>query len=371
MSQSETKGTVPDGARDKGDGSWWRVSLWSQKGRLEASGLTGIEVSLFCIFTGSLLYQGEVIDMRMPIYGQIRANRIKTVLLFMVFILLFCGLGFLIGTFVEAPVFGLLIMLVIVMVLFLISYISGQNIIASMAGARPVQRHEEPYLYHTIEGIAIAADIPTPKAYIIETDIPNAFAAGNKPDKAVIAVTRGLLNRLDRLELEGVIAHEIAHIRNYDVLTATVAVVMAGTIITISEFMLHSSRYAALGAGRSSRRSSSGSGSGGGGIIILIMLLVAILAPIFARLLKYAISREREYLADATAAELTGYPAGLAGALEKIADAQIPEGPLDHKALHGLYIINPSMNINRMQFTGKLFSTHPDISDRIRRLRGM
>ena len=304
----------------------------------------------------------------MPIYGQIRANRFKTFVLFFVFTLLFAGLGYLIGFFFDNPLGGVIILLVIAAVLFIISYSSGHNIIASMAGAHPVKREEEPYLYHTVESMAISAGLPTPKAYIIETDIPNAFAAGNRPDRAVVAVTRGLLNKMDRLELEGVIAHEMAHIKNYDVLAATLAVVMAGTIITISELLLYGSRYSAL-----SMRGGRGGRGGGAGtaVIIVLMILVAILAPLFARLIKYSISREREYLADATAAELTGYPEGLASALEKLSGQQVAKGPLDHKALHGLYIVNPTLGMKSKKKSRNLFSTHPDSESRITRLRKM
>ncbi len=303
----------------------------------------------------------------MPIYGQIRSNRIKTFVLFFVFTLLFAGLGFFIGFFFDSPLAGVIILLVIAGILFAVSYSSGHNIIASMAGAHPVKREEEPYLYHTVESMAIAAGLPTPKAYIIETDIPNAFAAGNRPDRAVVAVTRGLLNKMDRLELEGVIAHEMAHIKNYDVLAATVAVVMAGTIVTVSELMLHGSRYSALSM-RGSRREGGGAATA---IIIVLMIVVAILAPFFARMIKYSISREREYLADATAAELTGYPEGLASALEKLSGQQVAKGPLDHKALHGLYIVNPALGMKSKKRGRNLFSTHPDTKSRIDRLRKM
>ncbi len=234
----------------------------------------------------------------MPIYGQIRQNRYKTFFLFFIFALIFTGLGFLVGMFVDNPVVGIISMLAVALILFLISYYSGQNIIMSMAGAHPVKREEEPYLYHSIEAVAISAGIPTPRAYIIETEAPNAFAAGSKPDKAVIGVTRGLIDRLDRLELEGVIAHEIAHIRNFDVLTSTIAIVLAGTIIFVSQIMMRGTIFGGVGRRRSGGR--------GGGILIIFMIIIAILAPFFARLIKYAISREREYLADATAAELTG-----------------------------------------------------------------
>jgi heat shock protein HtpX len=296
-----------------------------------------------------------------PIY-HIKANRRKTFLLFFFFIPLFLAVGYAIGMYIGDPLFGVLAAVFVTIFIFLATYSSGHNLLTSMAGARPVARTEEPYLYHTLEGLSIAAGIPVPQGYIIETEAPNAFAAGSKPGHSVVAVTRGLLNKLDRLELEGVLAHEISHIKNYDILVATMAVVLAGTIVFAGEVAARSMRYSTH-TRRGGRNSSKGQG-----LLMLIVIVLAVLAPIFARILQFAISREREYLADASAAELTGYPEGLASALEKISGLQRPGQGIDNRALQGLYIVNPALRIDR---SSQIFASHPPTDKRIARLRQM
>ena len=209
----------------------------------------------------------------------------------------------------------------------------------------------------------MAAGKPMPKIYIIESEVPNAFAAGRNPEHAVIGVTRGLLKRLNRQEIEGVIAHEMAHINNYDVLLATVAVVLAGTIVFLATIARRSVLFGGLGG---SRRNNQGQL-----IAFIVFLVVAIIAPLFAQLLKFAISRQREYLADATAADFTGYPEGLASALEKITDMQVPKSKLENNALNGLYIVNPALGAKAVNKASALFSTHPPAEERIKRLRAM
>lgn len=303
--------------------------------------------------------------MQVPIYSHIKANRRRTFFFLFFFALLFLGVGYALGLFIAAdPLPGVITAAVLAVIIFLISYFNGQNVLASMAGAKPVTREQEPYLYHTLEGLSIAAGIPTPKAYIIETDVPNAFAAGRRPDKATVAVTRGLLNRLNRLELEGVLAHEIAHIRNYDILIATTAVVLAGTIVLASEIARRSLWFSGGRMGRGGR-----GGGRGNAMVLVVVLVLAILAPLFARILQFAISREREYLADASAAELTGYPEGLASALENISGLQEPGGPLDRQALQGLYIMNPATGARGR--SSSLFASHPPPDKRVERLRSM
>lgn len=302
--------------------------------------------------------------MLMPIYGHMKANKQRTFMLFFAFVLLFLAAGYALGLYLGEPALGLALAGVIGLAVMLISYYSGQNVITAMAGARPVSREQEPYLYHTVEGLSIAAGIPVPRAYIIESEIPNAFAAGRNPDKAVVAVTRGLLKRLNRVELEGVLAHEISHIRNYDILIATMAVVLAGTIIFVSELARRSLWYG--GRGRRSHK-----GGKGQALVMVAVILLALLAPIFARILQFAISRQREYLADAAAAELTGYPEGLAAALEKISGLQQAESRLDNKALQNLYIVNPALEARGVASAAGLFATHPPIAKRVERLRSM
>ncbi|RJS49932.1 MAG: hypothetical protein CIT03_00300 [Methanobacterium sp.] len=295
-----------------------------------------------------------------PIYNSIAANKRWTYLFFSFYALLIGIIGYTIGLYFNSIILGLFMAGVIFTLAMVVSYFGGQNVITSMAGAREVSKEEEPYLYNTVEGLSIAAGLPLPKLYLIDTDVPNAFAAGRNPENASITVTTGLLKRLDRLELEGVIAHEMAHIRNYDVLLATVAVVLAGTIVFLG-YMARYSAYGGLFRGRDR--------GGSAGIIFLILTLVLIvLAPIFAQLLKFAISRKREFLADATGADLTGYPEGLASALEKISTMQKPKSKIENTALNGIYIINPAVGSKTVS---NLFSTHPPTEERVRKLREM
>ncbi len=296
-----------------------------------------------------------------PIISHISSNKRRTFFFFFLYAVLFALIGYISGIYMGSPALGFAIAAIVFCVLFLISYYGGRNVVASMAGAREVSKSQEPFLYNTVEALSIAAGKPMPKVYIMETDVPNAFAAGRNPDNAIVAVTRGLLNRMNRQELEGVIAHEMAHIANYDVLLATVAVVLAGAIVYASVILR---RMAIFGGG--------GRRSGQGNIIgIVLLILVAVIAPLFAQLLRFAISRQREYLADATAADYTGYPEGLASALEKISTMQVQRSPLDNQALNGLYIVNPALGASTMNKMSAIFSTHPPADERIKRLRAM
>lgn len=300
-----------------------------------------------------------------PIYSRIASNKRRTFFFFFLYAILFIVIGYFLGLYMNAPIFGVIMAGLVFVVVFLISFYSGRNVVTSMAGAREVTKQQEPFLYNTVEGLSIAAGKPVPKIYIIETEVPNAFAAGRNPENAAIAVTRGLLNRLNRQELEGVIAHEMAHIANYDVLLATVAVVLAGTIVFLAVNVRRMIFWG--GMGRSSSRD-----SGQAKVIALIILIaLSILAPLFAQLLKFAISRQREYLADATAADFTGYPEGLASALEKIVAMQAPKSSIENTALDGLYIINPALGDRKQNRPSVLFATHPPAEERIRRLRAM
>jgi heat shock protein HtpX len=300
-----------------------------------------------------------------PIYSQIAANKRRTFFFFLLYAVLFFVIGYVLGLYMNEPLVGLILAGLVFGIVFLISFYSGQGVVTSMAGAREVTKQQEPFLYNTVEALSIAAGKPMPKVYIIENEAPNAFAAGRNPDNAAIAVTRGLLNRLNRQELEGVIAHEMAHIANYDVLLATIAVVLAGTIVFIAVVVRRMVFWG--GMGRSSSRD-----SGQAKLIALIILIaLSILAPLFAQLLKFAISRQREYLADSTAADFTGYPEGLASALEKITAMQTPKNKMENTALDGLYIINPALGDKSINRASVLYSTHPPTEERIRRLRSM
>jgi len=237
-------------------------------------------------------------------------------------------------------------------------YYQGDKVLLSLSGAREVTEREQPFLYNVVEGLALASSVPVPKIYIINDPSPNAFATGRDPQHSSVAVTSGLLQMMNREELEGVLAHEMSHVANFDIRFSMVAIVFAGAIALIGEFAMRSMFWGGLRGGDRRR-------GGGEGIFLLVALVFIILAPIFAQLVRLAISREREYLADANGAKLTRYPPGLASALEKIKNANIPtKAATDTTA--SLYFANP--------FPDKLnlfLSTHPPIDDRIKRLRAM
>jgi len=282
------------------------------------------------------------------------SNRRKSFLLLFFFILLVMGLGI-----VFSAAFGAIFIIIAFIIAFLgtfISYYYSDKIVLKISGAKPVSREENPYLYHLVDGLAIAAGIPSPKCYIIEDSAPNAFATGRDPNNAVICVTTGLLKKLNRAELEGVIAHEMSHIKNYDIRYMTIVSVLVATIVLISDWAF---RIAPL---RTSERDSRSN------VLIIIAIVTAILAPLIATLIKLAISRRREYLADADAAILTRYPEGLASALEKLAADKEPLEAANRATAH-LYIVNPLKGVGG--FFANLFSTHPPIEERIKRLREM
>ena len=262
---------------------------------------------------------------------------------------------------------GLVLAVAIAMGTAAVGYYASDKIVLGISKARPVAKEEYPHLYHAVEGLAIAAGLPAPKCYVIDDTAPNAFAAGRKPETAVICVTTGLLQKLDRVELEGVVAHEMSHIKNYDVRLQTLVVVMAGVVALLSDWMLRSFMWG--GGGRRRGRNRGGSG-GAEGVLILVGLALAVLSPFIATIIQLAVSRKREFLADASAAMLTRYPAGLASALRKIsADAEPLEAA--NKATAHLYIVNPLKNLKGGGGMNKLFSTHPPIEERIAALEKM
>ena len=302
------------------------------------------------------------------LYEQMSGNRRKSIALCAFFILLVFILALLFREVApgSAPIL-LPLALIFATVGPLISYYNSDKIILKMSKARPavIEEQSHPYLKHAVEGLAIAAGIPEPKLYVIEDSAPNAFATGRNPEHGVIAVTTGLLDKLNRHELEGVIAHEMAHIKNYDTLLSSIAVILVGVVSLLSDWMLRSFRY-----GRRGRRSSS-SRSGGGQaqlVILVIAIVLALLAPIVAQLRRLAVSRKRVFLADASAAHLTRFPEGLAGALAKLHDDTEPLEVANKSTAH-LYIINPLRE--HASFLNNLFSTHPDTEERIAALKRM
>jgi heat shock protein HtpX len=282
-------------------------------------------------------------------------------------------LGFVIGLAFfgpEAGFYGLIIATAIWVVLALVSFSSGDQILLAASKATPVTHDVHPQLFNVVEEMKIAAGLPAmPKIYIINDHAPNAFATGRNPKSASVAVTAGLLARLNRDELQGVIAHEISHILHRDILFVTLAGIMLGSIVLLSQVFLRGMFYSSIG----SRRRYSGGGKGGGQaqlIMLIVAIVAAILAPIMAYLLYFALSRRREYLADAGAARLTRYPEGLASALEKIANDPAPQLAAVNKVTAPMYIVNPFKKKRQMKLSD-LTSTHPPISERIRILRNM
>ncbi len=303
-------------------------------------------------------------------WEQIRSNRRKSMVLVFGMALLLVGLGFVIGEAIE-PGLGVLGVLgagVIWFVLTLVAYFQGDSIMLASVGAQRIEKKDHPRLFNIVEEMTIASGLgKMPAIYIIDEQAPNAFAIGRNPDKASVAITSGLLKRLNRDQLQGVMAHEIAHIQNRDVLFMTLLGVMLGAIVIISQVFLRGMFYSSMAGGR--RYQSGGRGRGGGqaqAVMMIVALVLAILAPIIARMLYLASSRKREYLADASAAVYTRYPEGLAQALEAIS-GQPGKMEKVNSAVAPMFIINP---LQKMSARG-LFSTHPPVEERVKALRSM
>ena len=305
-------------------------------------------------------------------WEQIRANKRNSILLLILMAAVLGLLGWIIGMSVspdpKAGFFGLVVALIIWLVLAMVSFSSGDAIFLAASKAVPVTKDVHPQLFNVVEEMAVAASLPMPKVYIINDPAPNAFATGRSPQNASIAVTAGLLGRLNRDELQGVIGHETSHILHRDILFVTVAGIMLGAITLLSQVFLRSMFYGSMyGSGR--RYSSRGRDSGRAqAVLLLIAIIAAILAPIMATLLYFALSRRREYLADAGSARLTRYPEGLASALEKISQNTTPLA-VANKVTAPMYIVNPLQKAGMK--LSDLTSTHPPISERIKILRGM
>ena len=295
-------------------------------------------------------------------WNAISSNKRLSWLLFFFFILFILAVGWAFGYLTGWGYFGLLLALVLATLLCFGAYYESDKIVLKISRARPANHQEHTFLDNTVEGLAIAAGNPKPKIYVIDDSAPNAFATGRDPEHAVICVTTGLMKKLNRTELEGVIAHEMSHIKNYDIRFMMLVTVMVGMVALLSDFMFYMFIWG--GHGRSRR----GSGGQAGAILMVIAIVLMVLAPIAAILMKFALSRRREYLADANGALLTRYPDGLANALEKLKNDKKPLEAANKATAH-LYIINPLRE--RKSALNNLFSTHPDIDDRIKRLRAM
>ena len=243
-----------------------------------------------------------------------------------------------------------------------VTFAFGDRVILGLAGAREVDSDSEPMLHNIVEEMAIAAGLPKPRVAVIETDVPNAFATGMDPKNAAIGVTRGLLQKLNRDELQGVVAHEMGHILNWDIRYATAVAILVGLIALVCDVARRMLWFTG-----GSRRSGRGKG-GGNAILLLIFLVFAVLAPIAAQLVRFAVSRQREYLADATSVQLTRNPLGLIGALEKLAAEQRPFAGANRATQH-MFIVNPFKAFGLD--SGALFSTHPPLERRVERLRNL
>jgi len=305
------------------------------------------------------------------VYEQIAANKRKTFLLIFGAIVLLGAVGYVLGLWYGgygSAVYGLVGAVALAVVLSLGSFFGGDRLVLASTRAREVTPQEQPRLHNIVEGLSIAAGIPKPRVYVIPEQAPNAFATGRNPEHSSVAVTEGLLSTMNRVELEGVIGHELSHVVDRDILVGTVVATLVGAVVLISEFFMRSWWW----GGVRGRRGGDRSGGGIEAIIFAVGLVLLVLAPIIGQIVRLAVSRQREFLADAQGALLTRYPPGLASALRKIGAASgIPMRSANNATAH-LWLNQPS----RIQGEGmgpleKLFSTHPPIEERIRRLEEM
>jgi heat shock protein HtpX len=298
---------------------------------------------------------------RVLIYDRIESNRRKTFLLLIAFFVLVFGTCTVIGLAWGLPVGASPFIAIIVLAFAAFSYFGSAGVALAVSGAKPVEQEQEPELFRTVENLCIGSGLPMPKVYVIEDGSMNAFATGRDPKHASVAITRGLLQKLDKLELEGVMAHELSHVGNRDTMLMTTLVVLVGSLALLADLMFRMTWYGAGSRGRYR-------GKNGGGWLILLAIVLAIVTPIVARIITMTISREREYLADASGALLTRFPEGLARALEKIRG---DTDPLDAatKATSHLYFVNPLTD--HASALNNLFASHPPIEERIKLLRAM
>jgi heat shock protein HtpX len=303
------------------------------------------------------------------VYEQIAANKRKTALLFIGSILFLLAVGWAASQFLGGGPAGIVFAFILAVVLSLSSYFYGDRLVLASTRAREVSPEDAPRLHNVVEGIAIAAGLPKPRVYIVPEQAPNAFATGRNPQHSSIAVTEGLLQMMNRVELEGVIGHEMSHIQDRDILVGTVVATLVGAAVLLSEFLMRAWFWGGIGGRRSSNNNS------GGGIVELALLglglILIILAPLFGQIIKLSVSRNREYLADAEGAMLTRYPPGLISALQKIEGAPHAMRSANNATAH-LWLDQPSRFPGQQTgFMERLFSTHPPLEDRIKRLEEM
>jgi heat shock protein HtpX len=300
-------------------------------------------------------------------YNQISANRRNSLLLAVFVIFLFGLLGFAIGYAISGSASGAVVVTGVAVLFGSLaavgSYFAGDSVVLSVSGAKEVDETSAPQLLNVVREMAIAANIPMPRVYVIDDTAPNAFATGRDPKHASVAITTGLLEKLDREELQGVMGHELSHVRNFDIRFATIVGVLVGSIALLSDFFL---RFSFWGGNRRSNDRDSGGGGGLQAIMVVVAIVLSILAPIAARLVQLAVNRQREYLADASSIQLTRNPYGLERALAKISsDTEVLE--VANRATQHMYFTNPIKKFEER--SSGLFSTHPGTLDRINRLR--
>lgn len=287
-------------------------------------------------------------------YKQIDSNKRKSWLLMLVFVLVIVALGWVWGQYYEGGYYTVVLAAIIALILSLVSFYAGDKVALAQAGGKEIKKEDNPYVWRLVENLSITAGVPMPKVYIIKDTAMNAFATGRDPEHSSIALTTGLIEGLENEELEGVIAHELSHVKNYDIRLMMIVIICIGIITLLADWLLRSFLW-----GRRDRK-------GGGNVLVIVGLVLAILSPLFAKLIQLAVSRKREFLADASGALLTRYPEGLAKALEKISQHNQPLKRANKATAH-LYIFSP--------FQGKkvsaVLATHPPVEKRIAALRSM
>jgi heat shock protein HtpX len=300
------------------------------------------------------------------VYDQVAANKRRSVLLIAGFVVLIVLVGFAFDVLIGYGVAGVIIAFVFALGSSALAYWKSDSIALAVSRAHPADIETYPRLHNIVEGLCIASGLPKPRIYIVDDEAPNAFATGRDPKHAAIAVTTGLLDKMNRIELEGVIAHELSHIRNYDILVSTLAVTLCGTVVLLADIAIRTLWW---GGGR--RRGGDRGNSGAFAIVAIVGFLLLLLAPIVAQIMQFAVSRRREALADISGVEMTRYPPGLISALEKLRD--------DHTVVHAssratahLWIEEPTAQTpqqGRMSWLNRMFSTHPPLEERIAALR--
>jgi heat shock protein HtpX len=302
------------------------------------------------------------------VYEQISANKRKTVLLIFLFVLLLSAVGLAVDYFLRGGVIGIVVVAIIVGISSFVSYFNSDKVALRMAHAVPADPVEYARYHNLVEGLCIASGLPKPRLYIVDDPAPNAFSTGRNPKHAAVAVTTGLLEKMNRVELEGVLAHELSHIRNYDVLVMTLAVTMVGIIVLLSDFFLRIMFWTGGRGGRDNESSNNPLGI----VFAILGFVLLIFAPIIATLMQFAVSRKREYLADASGVQLTRYPPGLISALEKL-KSDHTSTHFASKATAHLWIEEPlDKETNKGETKwNHLFDTHPPIDDRIHALEQM